>query len=359
MLKIFVELEKVADGLEVADFTKKAEKLGDIAPYEATLDYHELVKAEKVGPGGVPVPECFQRIKDAEIALVHYCNFSEEGMAQLPNLKIVSTMRAGTENFDLEAATKRGVAMVTCPGRNAEAVSYHAVGLLIAEVLNIARQYKDVMDGIWKHDYPTTTKTPLFLGKTVGIFGFGNIGRLTAQKLSGFHMRLIAYDPFVSAEDMKKCGVEKVDKDELFKQSKFVMIHSRLTPDTYHCIGSHELELMRPDSWLVNNARSGLIDTQALLDVLKNHKIAGAALDVFDEEPLPKNSEFLKLDNVTITPHFAGGAQEGLFYAMEMAVNGVKSILDGAPNFQVMNPEVTQTEEFKKWIEHANQKLGR
>ena len=334
-------------------------RLGDGEFCDYKLSYQQLVAVEKLGAAGMPVPACFDDMSEAEIAICHYCTFSDEGLEKLPNLKVIATLRAGIENLDVDAATKRGIACVHCPGRNAEAVSDHAVALLLTEVLNISRAHSNMMKGIWEKNYVSTPMTPLFNGKTVGIFGFGTIARMTARKLSGFQMKIIAYDPFVSADTMADCGVQKVEKDELFKQSKFIIVHSRLTPETHHIIGKQELAMMKPDSWLVNNARSGLIDMDALLEALQEHKIAGAALDVFDQEPLPQDSPFLKLDNVTLTPHIAGAATETRAHAAKMAVDGVESILNGKPNFQVLNPEVLKQKEFQNWLKRANTQLGR
>ena len=358
MLKVFVEAEK-EEPIPVEKFAELAKQLGDVETEAEAMDYFTLVQAEKVGPSGVPVPDLYKRTPDAEIGLVCYCNLSKEGMDILPNLKIVSTMRAGTENLDIEEATKRGIALVHCPGRNAEAVSDFAVAMLMTETFNVARMHMDMMKGVWKFEYPNSAITPIMKGKTCGIFGLGYIGRLTARKMKGFGMDVISYDPYVSEEAMAEIGVRKVEKDELFKESRFIIIHGRLVPETYHTIGAHELGLMRKDAILVNNARSGLIDMDALYEILKDHKIAGAALDVFDKEPLEENDRFTKLDNVTLTPHGSGAGDEVSLYAMQMAVDGVKSILDGEPNFQVINPEVTKTEEFQAWVKEANKKLGR
>lgn len=357
-MKVFCEYEipLPADAMPV-----EAKRLGNVDIVNVDMDYHHLVQVEKVGPDGIPVPEAFDdpNVSDAEIALCSYCVFSGEGMDKFPNLKVIATIRAGIENLDVEAATERGIVCIHCPGRNAEAVSDHAVGLLLSEVLNISRQHKLLSEGIWQRHFSTTPFTPQFRRKTVGIFGFGNIGVLTARKLSGFDMDITAYDPFVSEEKMKERGVRKVDKETLFRESDFVICHARLVPETYHTIGAAEFALMKPHSWFVNNARSGLIDMDALVEALREHRIAGAALDVFDVEPLPADSPLLELDNVTLTPHVAGGPFEAFQYAAWMAVNGIESVLDNAPNFQVLNPQVLKREEFQEWLKDANKRLGR
>ena len=342
--------------------SEQVSRIGNFEAKEIMLpnSTEELAVVEKVGPDGMPIPEPFNDAKDVDIAVCHFASFGGKVMDLMPNLKILATLRAGTENIDLKAATERGIACIHCPGRNAEVVSDQAVGLMLSEVYNIARQHADMVKGEWKDSYPTAGYTPILNGKKAGIVGFGNIGKLVAQKLQGFKIEVSAYDPFTSQEVMAKYGVKKVEKDQIFSESDFVFVNARLDESSRKSIGAHEFSLMKPHSWFINNARAGLVDNDALLQTLKDHKISGAALDVFDIEPLPKDSEFLKLDNVTLTPHCGGGySSEVRTFAAKMVANGIESILDGNPNFQVMNPEVLETEEFKAWIKNAKEQLGK
>ena len=340
----------------------QAKCIGKFEHTEILLPYsiEELASVEKVGVDAMPIPDAFHDLQDVDIAVCHFSAFGHKVFDLMPNLKILATLRAGTENIDDTAATQRGIACVHCPGRNAQAVSDQAVSLLLSEVYNVARGHADMIRGIWNNVYPTSSYTPILSGKTAGIFGFGNIGRLTAQKLRGLGMNIIVYDPYLSDADASEQNVKKVNKGTLFRESDFVMVHARLDEHTYHCIGASEFAMMKPHAWFVNNARAGLVDTDALVNVLKNHLIAGAGLDVFDIEPLPKDSPLLTLDNVTLTPHNGGGSSEEIrVYAAKMAAQGILSILDNAPNFQVMNPQVIQSDEFQQWIERANRELGR
>lgn len=340
-------------------FAKHTPELGKAEIIKEELNYQELLKVEQLGPSGMPVPQCVKEGKDVSIALCHYCVFSDEGMSYMPNLKIIATTRTGVENIDVDAATRRGIVCVNSPGNNAESVSDQAVGLLLSEALNISRMHANMMQKKWVKTYPSSPMVPLFTGKTVGILGFGRIGRMTANKLKGFQMKTLVYDPYVPAEVIEAEGCIKVDKETLFKEARFIIIHSRLSEETYHLVGKKEIESMRSDAYLVNNARSRLVDTEALIEALRNHRIAGAALDVFDVEPLEESSPLYELDNVTLTPHSAGGASEIFEYAVKMAVDGVKSVLDNQPGFQILNPEILATEQFQDWIQKANIELGR
>lgn len=351
----------VGEGAMTPDImSKQARALGNFEAKEIMLPFstEELAVVEKVGPAGMPIPEAFKDLEDVEIAVCHFCSFSDKIFDLMPNLKILATLRAGTENIDAEAATRRGIACIHCPGRNAEVVSDQAVALMLAEVYNVARQHADMMKGQWKGEYPTTSYTPILNGKKAGILGFGNIGKLTAKKLSGFGIEVSAYDPYVSAEKMEQLGVKKAEWDDIFIESDFVFVHMRLDDSTRKIIGAREFALMKPHSWFVNNARAGLVDNDALLEVLQAGRISGAALDVFDVEPLPADSPFLKLNNVTLTPHCGGGSSaEVRVYAAKMVANGIRSVLENAPNFQVMNPQVLASEEFQSWIKKTNESL--
>lgn len=341
---------------------EQVKSIGDFEAKQILLPYsiEELAKVEKVGTENMPIPDAFNNLKDVDIAVCHFSSFGSKVFDLMPKLKILATLRAGTENIDKQEATKRGIATIHCPGRNAEAVSDQAISLMLSEVYNIARGHADLMNGIWNNVYPTSSFTPILAGKRAGIFGFGNIGKLTAKKLKGFDIEISVYDPYLSEEEAMKEKVKKVEKETLFSESDFIFVHARLDEGTHHAIGEKEFSLMKPKSWIFNNARAGLIDTEALLKTLQNHKIAGAGIDVFDIEPLPADSPFLKLDNATLTPHNGGGSSEEIrVYAAKMVTNGILSILDEKPNFQVMNPEVLLSDEFKNWIVIANKELGR
>lgn len=351
----------VGEGAMTPDImSSQAKALGNFEAKEIMLPFstEELAVVEKVGPAAMPIPEAFTNLEDVDIAVCHFCSFSDKVFDLMPNLKILATLRAGTENLDLAAATKRGIACIHCPGRNAEVVSDQAVALMLAEVYNVGRQHADMVQGRWKDQYPTSSYVPILNGKKAGILGFGNIGRLTAKKLQGFGIEVSAFDPYVSKEAMAALNVSKAEKEDIFRESDFVFVHMRLDDSTRKCIGAKEFALMKPHSWFINNARAGLVDNDALLEVLQQHKISGAALDVFDVEPLPADSPLLKLDNVTLTPHCGGGSSaEVRIFAAKMVANGIRSILDNAPNFQVMNPEVLKTEVFQSWIQQANAAL--
>ena len=177
--------------------------------------------------------------------------------------------RAGIENVNVAEATKRGIVVFNIEGRNAEAVSDFAIGLMLSECRNIARAHFSIKSGQWRKAFSNSDWVPELKGKKVGIVGFGYIGRLIAEKLSGFGVTRLVFDPFVKPEDVVATGCVPVDKETLFKDSDFVTIHARMSASTKNLVGEKELAGMKPTAYLVNTARAGLVDQNALIATLK------------------------------------------------------------------------------------------
>jgi D-3-phosphoglycerate dehydrogenase len=190
-------------------------------------------------------------------------------------------------------------------GRNASAVAELQVGLMLAEARDIARADASVKAGRWRKEF---SGDPVEIaGRTVGMVGFGHVGQHFATKLAGFGCRLLAFDPYAGAGVLADFGVDRASTlDEIFRESDFVVVQARHTPETARFIGRAQLALMRPNAYFINVARSRVVDTGALYEVLAQGRIAGAGLDVFDDEPLPADSPWRSLDNVTITTHLGG-----------------------------------------------------
>jgi D-3-phosphoglycerate dehydrogenase / 2-oxoglutarate reductase len=314
------------------------------------LQYRRL-EVEKHGPEIESVPDGVAEASDAEILLGLFIPVSTAMLDALPDLRIIGVCRAGLENVNLEEATARGIVVFNVQGRNAEAVSDFAVGLMLAEARNIARAHHAIQKGEWRKSFHNDQAIPQLRNKTVGIIGFGHIGRLVAQKLSGFGVSIVVYDPFVAPEVVEASGARAVSKEELLTASDFVTIHARLSEDTKGMIGAAELSSMKPTSYLINTGRSGLVDQDALEDVLAAGGIAGAGLDVFPTEPLPADSRLRQLDNVTLTTHIAGTTTEVLTNSPFLLMEDVQRLLeDDEPRF-VVNPEVLQRTSFASWLE--------
>lgn len=240
------------------------------------------------------------------------CNLIEQSQ---PRLRIVAQYAVGYDNIDLDCATKHGVYVTNTPGVLTEAVADFTWGLILAVTRRIVEADQFVRSGEW---YKTKTGWhPLMMlgfevnGKTLGIIGMGRIGRAVAERAKGFKMRILYYDTRRLPEDVEKeLNAEYVPLETLLKESDIVSIHVPLTEKTYHLIGEKELRMMKPTAYLVNTARGKVIDTNALVKALEEKWIAGAALDVFEEEPLPPDHPLTKFKNVVLAPHLGSATTE-------------------------------------------------
>ncbi len=282
---------------------------------------------EQGGRENYEVPSyIIEAAQDADIVITQFCPITEKFVDACPNLKYIGVLRAGTENVCVEYAQKKGIKVFNTPGRNAHAVSDFTVGMMIAEARNIARGHYGIKNGDWIREYPNSGDIPDFGGRTVGLIGYGEIGRLVAKKLSGFDMNILVYDPYCKSAD-----VPLVDLDTLMKESDFVSLHARLTEANYHMIGERELSLMKKTAYIINTSRSGLIDEKALYNALAEKKIMGAALDVYDVEPPAKDYPLVTLPNVTLTPHMAGGSNDAFKNTPKRLIEDMKNAFAGNP----------------------------
>jgi D-3-phosphoglycerate dehydrogenase len=318
------------------------------------LQYRRL-EVEKNGPEIEVVDDVIlQEGKDADVLMGLFVPVSSKVMNAMPNLRIVGVSRAGLENVNVEEATKRGILVFNVQGRNAHAVSDFAVGMMLAECRNIARAHHAIQTGTWRKSFVNGDYIPELGGRTVGLVGFGYIGKLVAKKLSGFDVNVLVYDPYTSEEDIKSGGGTKVELDELLKNSDFVSMHARLTESNKGMIGKNEIALMKPTAYFINTGRAGLVDQKALLEALKEKKMMGAALDVFTTEPIEQDSEFLKLDNVTLTTHIAGTTADALNNSPYLLAEDIAGFLLNNEARFIVNKEVLDNKDFQTWL--ANNK---
>jgi D-3-phosphoglycerate dehydrogenase len=309
---------------------------------------------EKQGPSAESVvPQILNANKDTEMLLVLFCPVSREAINALPNLKLIGASRAGLENIDVKYATEKGIIVQNIKGRNAQAVSDFTIGLILGEIRNIARSYHAVKNGIWRKNFVNSEMIPELQGKTIGLVGFGDIGQLVAQKLSGFQVNILVFDPYVSDEVIQKYHVQKVTIEDLLKNADFVSLHARLSKDSKNVIGEKELSLMKKNAYLINTARAGLINEDALYNTLREKKIAGAALDVFWQEPIGENSRWLELDNVTLTTHIAGTTKEALTKSPYLLVEDINKLLENKEPKFIVNLEVLKRTEVQKWLKEV------
>jgi D-3-phosphoglycerate dehydrogenase / 2-oxoglutarate reductase len=242
------------------------------------------------------------------------------------NLKVVARAGIGLDNVDVEAATRRGVMIVNAPQSNIVSAAEHAFGLMLAQARNIPQADAALRAGAWERSRWEGVELQ---GKTLGVVGIGRVGALVAQRAAGFGMRVIAFDPYVPRDRAKEMGVELMPTLEaLLVQADFVSIHLPRTPDTEGLIGERELALVKDGARLINTARGGIVDEQALAKALEDGRLAGAALDVFAEEPTTESPLFA-FDQVVVTPHLGASTTEAQDKAGTSVAEMVRLALQG------------------------------
>ncbi|MCB2354531.1 2-hydroxyacid dehydrogenase [Clostridium estertheticum] len=297
-----------------------------------------MLQLEKGGVDAVPTCKpLLNACMDKDIIVVHGSYINKEIINASKNLKVVAVLRDSYENADIEALTKRGIKLINAQWRSAYAVADFTVGMMIAANKNIAHSYKLICEGKWCKKYVNQEYIHDMRTCTVGIIGFGYIGRQVVQRLSGFGSKIIVYDPFMSPWDIAKAGYKPVTFEELLAQSDFVTVHMSLTEETNKFIGEKEFSQMKTTAYFINTSRAGIVDTNALIHVLQRKSIGGAAIDVFDEEPLPSDSPLIKLDNVTLTSHLAGISCDTMLNSVEIVLDDLKKYMHELPMQNIRN----------------------
>jgi phosphoglycerate dehydrogenase-like enzyme len=254
-------------------------------------------------------------------------------------LRLVQLLSAGYDAVDIEAARRAGVPVANNGGANAISVAEHAMMLMLTVARRVIWQHQSVAGGRWRGNGPAPVMYEVY-DKTLGIVGLGNIGRKVARRAQAFGMKVEYYDIKRLSEDEEDAlGVKFRLLRELLRRSDFVSLHVPLNASTKHMIGKAELALMKPSAILVNTARGPVIDEKALCETLSQHKIFGAGLDVFDEEPPPADNPLFKLDNVVLTAHFAGPTSDNHVARFRNAFDNVERMLRGEKPFWVV-PEL-------------------
>ena len=294
--------------------------------YRADFEYHDSLPGTE--------DRLIERIAAAAIVLNirSSTRFTARVFERVPGLRMLSLWGTGTDNVDLAAAARHGVIVTNTPGVAATSIAEHALALMLAVARRIPRLDSQVRAGEWPRGQMTQLHS-----KTLGIVGLGAIGRKFAALGAAIGMRVIAW----TMHPDPSLGYTLVDLDELLRASDVVSLHLRLSDQTRGFLDAGRLARMRPSAILINTARGAIVDEAALLDALSNGRIAGAGLDVFETEPLPKGHALTKLDNVVLSPHSAGVTVEALEAGLQMALDNIRDFLAGRPTHVVTVPAAT------------------
>ncbi len=269
---------------------------------------------------------------------------TKEVIEAAKKLKIIGRAGVGVDNIDVNAATQKGIVVANAPGGNSVSTAELALGMLFAVARKIPQAVSSVKSGRWERKKFLGTE---LRGKTLGVVGLGRVGFEVAKRARSMEMSVVAYDPYIGESKAKEIGVELVELDELIKRSDFITIHVPKTKETEKMFSKREFELMKDGAYIINCARGGIVDEQALYEALKNGKIAGAALDVYESEPPSPDNPLLKLDNVVTTPHIGASTREaqisvGLTIAEEI-INVYKGLpVRNAVNLPSLDPTIYQ-----------------
>lgn len=252
---------------------------------------------------------------------------SEDLLEAATNLKVIGRAGVGVDNVDIDAATRLGILVVNTPTSNTISATEHTITLMLALSRNVPQADDSLRNGTWNRS--KFIGVELF-NKVLGVIGLGRIGSEVVKRAKAFGMTTIAYDPYISQEGAKKIGVKLVSFEEVLSQSDYISLHVPYSSETHHLIEKKEIGLMKSEARIINCARGGVIDEGALYDALKNDKIAGAALDVFEEEPV-KDSPLFELDNVVVTPHLGAATEEAQVSVATEVAKHVINALQGKP----------------------------
>lgn len=300
--------------------------------------------------------ELVEKTREADIIITSYDDITRRVIENAPNLKLIACTRATPVNVDMEAAKERNIPVLYTPGRNSDSTAEMTIGLMLAVARNIPMAYKALKEGkytgnpdakkvtkeglkadvIWDMNmdapYMVFKGTQLH-GKTLGILGYGSIGRRVGKIARAMGMELLIFDPYVGEIDVEEPGVRKaLTVEHLMKESDFITCHMKVTPSTTGIVSRERIALMKPTAYFINASRGAILDEEALIDALREKRIAGAAFDVYASEPIASNHPYItELDNVVITPHIAGATSDVLVNHTKQVVGDVRRFLNGEP----------------------------
>ncbi len=274
------------------------------------------------------------KLAGADILAVHKAPVTKEVIEGASRLRLIACARAHPVNVDVQAALSRGIPVVCAPGRAADSTADLTIALLLFLARNLGETCRLVSRlgaGAWQYDCRSRLEGLELAGKTLGIIGFGQVGRRVAVRAQAFGMNLLAHSPHVDPAEILAAGGRPVTLEELLSSSDFVSLHTRPTPEKFGLIGTPQLEMMKSSACLINTARGELVDEDALYRALKEKKIRAAALDVLISEPPPPDHPFFTLNNVVLTPHLGGKTEAAPLKAAKIIAGEIVNFLSGKP----------------------------
>ena len=315
----------------------------------------EFIDAESL-----PLADALRLCEEAEGILCRRLEITAAMIHRFRRCKILMRYGVGTDNVELDAATTAGIIVGHVPGYCVDEVSTHAVALLLACVRKVVVTHEKVQRGAW--DVHRSDPIFRFAGRTLGLVGLGKIGSAVARKLCGWNLRLLATDPYVEPERAESLGVQMVPLETLFRESDYISLHCPLLPETRHLVSRETLAMMRHGALVINTSRGPVVDTSALFQSLSEGRLAGAGLDVFEEEPLPITSPLRVHPAVILSDHTAWYSEEAQLELQRTAAQEVARVCTGGLPLSLANPDVLRRlGRFEEWTppEEARWQLKR
>ena len=315
----------MSDSIRIAvldDYQRNAESIANwssLEPAAKTVFFHDNVSN---------LEQLVTRLEPFSVVVLirERTRFGADLIGRLPNLKLIVTIGMANAAIDLAAAKARNILVSGTDGVDLEATPVLTWALILGLTRNLYAEVASVRAGGWQVSIGTD-----LAGKTLGLLGLGKIGQVIARYATAFKMRVIAWSQNLTSDKAAQHGVERVEKDDLFRQADIVSIHLRLSDRTRNLVSEHELSLMKPAAYLVNSSRGPIVSEAALIAALQTGRIKGAALDVFEKEPLPANHPFRFLPNVLATPHIGYVTEKTYAQAFQQIVENIAAWLDGKP----------------------------
>lgn len=313
----------------------QAEYVGDLAPYDAEEAALAAVGATLTTFRGTDPDALVEAARDADVIWLEWTpHLTRDVLNRLPRLGLAIRWGVGYDQIDVAAATELGIAVANAPSYCTEDVAEHAMALLLATSRQVVYRDRQGQAGLWRHGPARQTRLN---GSTVGVIGLGRIGRRVAELAAAFGARVLGYDPIVSTVD---APVIRVGLDELLRESDFVTVHVPLSDQTRHLFDAATLSAMKPGAALVNTSRGGVVRQAALVEALDAGRLAAAALDVFEQEPLPAENPLRGRDNVILTPHEAANSPQALLDLRREVCGGTVEWLTTGWTGAIVNPQI-------------------
>jgi len=315
------------------------------------------LELEALGPLGaeiVEIPagtedEFVKAARDADALYAKGRRITKRMIDGLERCRVISLGSVGVDSVDVAAATARGIPVTNVPDTFIEEVADHAMMLLLATFRRLVVQDRLVRDGRWKEGRPMLLKLPRLMGLTLGFVAFGHVARAVAMRARGFGVRMLAYDPYVEELVMSPYGVEPASLTEVLQRSDFVSMHAPSTPDAHHLLREEHFRLMKPTALFINTGRGPTVDESALVKALQEGWIAGAGLDVLEEEPPAPANPLLKMDNVILTAHVASASARFDPARLRRVGRELALVLSGRWPRSCVNPSVLEKSALQRW----------